>query len=465
MPSPRPLRAPPRPRPVRPRTAAWVVAAAVLLVALLVELGRSPEVAAAPRPTAPATPIHPVRPALEAADRAVLDTVRAGGPAALDPAADLRYRFWKMYGNLSSRLVKVHDGALIADAFDRARLADPPAPAPDEPTLPASAARTSPWRIWNPDPGLRVELEAGALRIAGVAGPEAGHPNFNGIVSERFGETDLVLVAEVELAPLALGSASTAARPAEADAEAGEDVAAAAIAHLCGTEPDWFRELAWRAGAGGLAGWHHDVRGWRDPRGLDPRAGDGGPLRFTLRVEHAAADESGGAWIRPHPAGAAPPGDWLPVGGRPRIPLSSLAVELKVNATDPGLWVDTRFDDVRLYPRPETHPVRLLLCGPPSRRADVGVELRLDDEETAVAEGRTDELGRVRLDLPADRAYPAAARVRFLFDDAAIELEIPAADVHGLYPGDSWVARVNERDLEGDTEWWRALYEGRDPGH
>ncbi len=391
-------------------------------------------------------------PPFDSSDRSVLERAEAGEAPSFDADELRRYRFWTFYLEHASRLVKVTNGAFLADDFESPE-ADPASheetgPWPEALGLdgvepwPDSVHRTPDWKTWNADPGITVGVIDGALHVRGTSTHASGH-NFNGFLSAPIAATDVVVIADV----------SCVAQDPDAAASTDDGREALAMVHLCGTSPDWFHEAAFEpASAGGLA-WTHRARSTGKTVARAPAS----PARsFRVKLAHDSATELGRAWID---AGQG----WEEIGAGLTVPLPSVKLELKANLIGPGLSVDTSFDNVRLYPRPEVAPVRLLaFVGGRGDAADLALDVHLGDEAAPWMSTTLDRFGRARFTLPPERDYPVTARFVFTTPDGiSWEETLVADEVRGLYPGDSLVVRLNPLELEGERDWWRPYYDER----
>lgn len=373
-------------------------------------------------------------PVQEPEDAEAFRVYREEGPTALTPAQQARLRFWGFYYGYRGHMGKMSDGAIFADDFDGPELSlfqrtDDPL-ALDE--LMAQGGR---WRVWNTDKGISIRQEDGMLVIAGRSTIPEGL-NFNGLVGRVHGDTDVVLVAEMKAVSPAVELP-------------GFHVG---MVHLCGSSPDYFNELCFGREHDGSVGWvQRHANGKDEPLQSIPPRGDERERFYTVRLEHDAANETSRGWLKV--------GDeWLEVGEARPLVMSSAKVELKVNVPTLDAEVECRFDNCRMYGRPQTHPLRVLLHPSPFSPVDVSkarVELYLDGQDEPAAEGAPDRFGWVNLTLPADRAYPAAGRFVIKTDSGKFEHSVESKGVEGLYPGDVWSAQLNESEMAGNDGWWR----------
>lgn len=144
-------------------------------------------------------------------------------------------------------------------------------------------------------------------------------------------------------------------------------------------------------------------------------------------------------------------------------------VKIRRHGSRPASGEETRsvawFDDVRIYPRPATHPVLLRIvkrdgsrpwarpggrwpptiqmAGQPERSVqDLVVELWTADGNTLVSRAQSPHMGHYMLplkDAPWD-IYPVAAKIRLLLDGEVLgeEVQVVVQGLEGLYPDDVW---------------------------
>lgn len=380
-------------------------------------------------------------PLWDALDEELFAMIAAGSGGDFTPEQQRRLRFWEWYYRHRAHLQKVHEGAVLRDDFNAVAL--------DEFTLANDSIFGAPrlatkgtWRAWDSDPGIHVAVADGLLAIKGRSSVTSADQNFNGLVSRRFGDTDVVLVVDMKTIS-----------PAE-DSEGTH----LAMVHLCGSVPDLFHELRFGRSRDGTVGWsqYHRSEIVASNKLIDGREpfGDEQDRFHTVRLEHDAATEVSSSWVQRD-------GVWVEIGEGRRAVLSSTTVELKVNMPEAGMEVECYFDNCRLYGSPATHPVRFLvssaLVGPTDVHG-VAISVFLDGSVEPTVSGLTNELGWADLQLPSDRIYPATARVRFtLTTGETWDRDIAQAALEGLYPGDVWVAHLNVLDVTGDDDWWQRV--------
>ena len=380
-------------------------------------------------------------PTIQPADEEIFRIYQEQGIAALTPEQRQRGTFWLLYFANNSVMTRMYNGVVVAEDFDSPELS---LAVRDEVTSDGKknqVALEGEWRIWNTDPMITVSQENGVLAIKGTSSIGGGL-NFNGLVGRVYGNTDVVAIAQM--------------RPVAPDEKA--DGFHVAMFHLCGSFPDIFNELCFGRERDGSVGWTHHyvgepVSGQTEFPVLPP-FGDEHDRFYQIKLEHAAATEMSRAWLKVD-------GTWKEIGEARPVIMSTAKVELKVNVPTKDVDVECYFDNCRIYPRPENHPVRFVVFASPMGDIPVeGVKLELfiNGAEQAVATGVTDKFGRAALHLPTDVDYPAAARVRVTVTDGSTwEQEIERHNVEGLYPDSVWVIRLNGRELGGDEDWWKDI--------
>ena len=309
-------------------------------------------------------------------------------------------------------------GVLIADDFNEAKL------------------DASTWRIWQQDAGLTVEQKEGELVISGRTGkargaaPEAGH-RFTGIVSQkRFAPPDAVLLAKLKV-------------PGGLKAAAGLE---RYMVHFCGAVPDYYTELVLGRERDGRRGW------WVLSSSQYERAADLTPVAVEtwnpgepqlVKIEYDSAAQVSRAWMR------GGNGEWRLIGEPQQLFLSAVQVELKVNIPQNGVETEARFDDCRLYRKPESAPVKILVHKLPSPGyvfPGVTVSLYRDDGVTLAGKGVTDRNGTVSLQLSSREIYPMGGWIHLEWNGQDLgRARVPAAGVQGIYPGDLWVVNAPAR--------------------
>lgn len=289
------------------------------------------------------------------------------------------------------------------------------------------------WSPWIQDNNVQVVCRDGKLEITGVTGDPApecrDHHEFRfvGLVSKRFPKRDVVLACDMQvLAPLPEGN-----------------VRVRFLAHLCGARPDYFVDTGLAHEPDGREGWLHVPIAEGYPVSHDhqwpfvslDRISAEGP--HTMAIDHDPASKRTRGYVVD--------GDRWHLLGKPRVFLATTQVEIKVDVPYDGVRVGVAYDNVRLYPRPETTPVWFILVRPPFpgypfRGAKVVFR---DGAGSVVGQGKTDGDGEAEVKLPSDRLYPLGGRVEIVFEGKPVgTAPILASGVDGLYPGDVWKIRA-----------------------
>ncbi len=311
------------------------------------------------------------------------------------------------------------NGALLVDDFD------------------APALDTKLWRIWQQDGGLTVQHKDGHLVIAGRTGdvreipPTAGF-RFTGLVSKvRFQPADAVLVAKMKV-PGGIQSTSGMERY---------------NVHFCAASPDYFTEVILGRDRDGRSGWSF-LSGSQYGHNTDyipTPIGEWDPKQFqTIKIDYDSASQVSRGWLWSSESRS-----WKPAGAQQDIFLSAVQVELKVNIPQNGLNVEARFDDCRLYRKPESAPVKILVYRypvPTFSFPGVSVSLYEADGKTLIGKGLTDANGMCSIALSGSLTYPIAAVIKLQHAGEDLgSAKIQSSGVEGLYPGDLWVVNAPGR--------------------
>lgn len=306
---------------------------------------------------------------------------------------------------------------------------------------------TKRWRVWLSDPSkARVEQKGGRLWIEAT-----GEVSYNGLASiERLALREVVAVCRTGVT-----SSGTALH--------------AAIVHLCGSgplSPDYWFEVQIRDETGGSAMAHTEVstprgepaQAYRGPYAL-PGDGKQGHL-VKVECEAATTTCSGSVEVS---------GEWWRIGDAFDVPARESHLEVKTAGGVNGggssrIW----FDDCRIYPRPATHDVSVMLrrrdglspittglepvCFDGENESTPGCDLRVQlltaDGATVIDEtrvGRSFGFAMLRLTGAPWSLYPVAARIRVLAGERALSPDqiIESAGVEGLYPDDVYVLTID----------------------
>lgn len=305
------------------------------------------------------------------------------------------------------------------------------------------------WRIWHSDPE-RVSFRVADGRFELSATGEVGHNGLWQLGCTKY--KDAVLVARMDVR------------------SEGPDAHALAL-HLCGGDgsrsPDHWTEIVmydegpqarfsyWSTAPDGAF-----VYDSASELVLDRPETPG----FLAKVEMDAAGNTATTWVHDGR-------QWRQVGPAVELLLRTVHCEVKFRGglppRGPGETTSKAwFDDVRMYPRPASHPVGIRLVredgsqiwsrgateawppkvrvgdGPERSIEDLVVELWTADGAQLIARSQSQNMGFYMLslkDTPWD-AYPVGARVRLSIDgdqlgQAAV---IPLEGLRGLYPDDVW---------------------------
>lgn len=326
---------------------------------------------------------------------------------------------------------RVERGALLVEPF-----------AGTEPDL-------STWRVWHSDPD-RASFAVRDGRFELIAEGDVGHNGLWQLACAKY--KDVALVARMDV---------------RSD---GPDPQPLAL-HLCGGDatrsPDHWTEIVmydegprarfsyWSTAPNGAFAY--------DPASevvLDRHGSEG----FLAKVELDAGTNLATTWVRDD-------GVWRQVGPAVELLLRTVHCEVKFRgglpAKGPGVTTSRGwFSELRMYPRPETHPVGVRLVredgsqiwsrgadeawppkirvgdGPERSIEDLAVELWTLDGAMLVSRIQSQNMGYYMLPLnsaPWD-AYPVAARLRLVLDGQPLgqDVAVPLDGLDGLYPDDVW---------------------------
>jgi len=303
------------------------------------------------------------------------------------------------------------------------------------------------WRIAHQDPDLTIIKQQGG-RLELTARGLVRMDGFWGTACFRY--KDVVLVGEMDV--------RTEGSPPHRLA-----------LHLCGGDgkrsPDHWVELL-MVDLGDKARF---FAGAALPEGFDRRTNQSLDLPhpqgqgFLCRVELNGVTNLAELWVKAADG-------WKRVCDPIELPLRTVHTEVKFNGnfgakpgTQPEVTSRAWFDNVRIYPRPQSHYVSIRLVGPRggqvwSRKdggwppmivdaagktrkiSDIKVELRTEDGEQVIASSQSSNFGFYLLplkDAPWD-VYPVAAQVHVLLDGKLLgqPLRIEQKGGEGLYPDD-----------------------------
>ena len=320
-------------------------------------------------------------------------------------------------------------GALLMEGFD------------------AEAVDEEEWRIWinNPD-SIELRVEDGRLHIEG-----RGRLTHNGLwQNTTYKYKDVVLMGRMDIR-------SQGPSPHEC------------LLHLCGGDPrrspDNWIEVAMvdRGETAEFSGFVATGEGnfVQNEYNVVVERGDEDGFLVKLELDAGTNLCTGSVMVE---------GEWRPVMPPRELPLRTTHCEVKIRRERPDPGGQTTesaawFDDVRIYPRPQTHPVLIRLSnaegwdpwyipdtGWPPRididgkegrsTTDLALELWTADGETLVARTTNRYMGHYLLPLKDApwQSYPVSARVRFIVDGEQFgeDVVIPLDGLDGLYPDDVW---------------------------
>jgi len=308
---------------------------------------------------------------------------------------------------LSITLEKTHSGATIADDFSGDRL------------------DRSVWTTWLNDPGLRVLVGGGEVRITGTTRAEMPTQyNHVALASKVFWPPDQVLVTRMRAA-------------SGIDREKGNQIFQI---HLCGCMPDYNSSVAF-AKLGDRIGWLRMWRMWdrgeTDAQSFPP-FGDESESFHQVKVEYNRGKTRG--FVEG-------PDGWIELGQAKANFHGHTRAELKVIMSPRNFSVDMRLDDCRLYLHPEVYPAVFVVNNDYRHRAPRFLDARNEELTLKVFDKSSGNLvgqssfepdrGVFEVTLDRNATFPISAEVKVyrkgeLFAGATIK----SSRLSGLYPGD-----------------------------
>jgi hypothetical protein len=286
------------------------------------------------------------------------------------------------------------------------------------------------WRVVRPDPGLEIGVEDGCLRIWGRTTVPARC--VTAVSSRWLYPSDSMCLVDM-YAPTSMTQPGTYGfgvhLAGRLTGDGAEPVGGSGGADVL------FARMA------GRVGWFHgdagDARipllGGHPSPALIPAAGDETTTFRTVRVAYT----EGGHLLETSVLHGT---EWIWVGQTRRLLKTVVAATLQVEAAGAGLALDVRFRNVRLFPHPARHPVRVVLGrGRVERRLRVALSA-LEARENRL-DAVMDEPDTALLSLPGDALFPMSGRMEVfgngrLLDEQVVE----GKGVGGLYPGDVYHA-------------------------
>jgi hypothetical protein len=351
-------------------------------------------------------------------------------------------------------------GALLRDNFDNNRI---------DPTI---------WdRAETSEPGLKIEADRGELCLRGTIGElrkdaSLSHLRQAYVVSRAFREVDVCLAVKMKM-------------PSGINPGPDNHVI---NAHLCGVAPDTYPEILLGKQDGPdmerlsrlywLPKKYKSARGWwmaamhldTDPNAYWwkivgdplPEFGDEENQFHDALLVYDEKLGAAGAFVKNGPR-------WRQLGSPEPIIHNLTRVELKLYVlTDrPGGKYDARFDNVRLYPNPKRHPIRLIAVDTsepfgsnPAHVEPLECSLYTEDGTQLVSKGKTNVGGAVELpvDSPAWMAFPVGAMIKATQGGRVVGSgRITAHDVEGLYPGDVWILKYDNTSSHKATKGTKSV--------
>lgn len=284
------------------------------------------------------------------------------------------------------------------------------------------------WQVERQDSAMKVEVEDGSLRLRGRA-RSITHA-MTGLATRRFFPPDVALLAEMRV-PTDMNQIGTfgfgvhlASPMVRSDAhglQTDSDVLFGRYAGQVGWFTGWF-DLLRDAFFGGSS---MDTR--------VPPFGDEATEYRTIRITYSEP-------ARRLEVSLYNRGEWIEIGATTRSLKMFVSVELKMEAQAAGLDLETQFRNVRLFPNPARHPLRVLV---PASAGQIGATALLTDtdSERVIAEGIIGSDRMAYLPLPTDAVFPLAGHLRLTRDGKMLDsLRIRAVGTQGIYPDDLYQA-------------------------
>jgi hypothetical protein len=317
-------------------------------------------------------------------------------------------------------------GALLVDRFDG-------------PDLDATLWSRPPWLVRNHQT-IGVKIENGHLVISGPSHPVKEYHQYAGVISKYFSETDVVLVAEMQVST-----------PVKREGRIQH------IVHLCsGDAPDFFTEIIFgKIAATEPPRWHtaYLAKVWEysghgtylEP--TRPATGSEASQWHTVVLVHDGQTSKAQNYLLVDEK-------WVPIGPSHTVRFNHSHIELKVDVNIPDVAVHMAVDNVRLYPNPARNPVTIVVTsGVSGNRPTVPIhdrKVQVFEEGSCrlLGEALTDEGGEARVILRSDVLYPVVATIK-VWDHTApvVQTKIPLEGSGGLYPGAVWALGLTEQPI------------------
>jgi hypothetical protein len=318
-------------------------------------------------------------------------------------------------------------GALLKDNFDG-------------PQLDTNLWSRPGWLVEN-HKTIAVKIENGHLAISGPSHPAARNHQYAGVISKYFRDTDVVLVAEMQVQSPFAGKGRIQH-----------------MVHLCsGDYPDFFTEIIFgKIVADEPPRWHtaYLARVW-----------EYSGFREYLEPTHPASTNEAARWstvVLTHDGTTSKTQNylvsderWTPIGPSHSVRFNHTHIELKVDVNIPDVPVQMAVDNVRLYPNPAHHPVTIVVYTGVSANKpklpihDLKVQISEAGSMRLLGEALTDEGGEARVSLRTDVIYPVSAMLTVIDGGTpVVQSEIRHQDVDGLYPGDVWALDLRHKRIK-----------------
>lgn len=282
-----------------------------------------------------------------------------------------------------------------------------------------------------------VSLKDGALSIAGrlqrpqkniLFGNFPGGPAHLGVVSRRFPTADVVAVMRMQAVWLPVS-------------QGGEWNS---MLHVCSAIPDHFSEVRFGSLREGGYGWSFFSKDEQTTfSGAIPAFGDEATRFYTVKVERDGPSRVMTGYVEGTKG-------WVKLGEARDTHLFSARVEIKTAGNTDGVDLDTRFDDIRLYPHPDRNPMRFVVTSsfprfayPVSGAESLGLKLYRADGITLIGEGKRAADSAFEVPLSRELTFPIGAVIKLFRDGGEVgSARITATGVEGLYPGDVWAVNL-----------------------
>jgi hypothetical protein len=297
------------------------------------------------------------------------------------------------------------------------------------------------WKKWELGSFITqdwISLSGKAMRLAGhLVGPQNSNlANTSssyiglGLVSQRYPTNDVVLVGRMKAVLMP-------------KLQSGKYLYA--VLHICNTFPDFFSEIRFGNLPNGEFGWVFLSRDEKETSSeVIPAFGNEATSFYTVKLEHNGLTNKTSGYIERD-------NKWIKVGEANNTHRFATQVELKDVGYADGVDIDTRFDDIRLYPYPDNTPVHFILTGPspyftyPVSNSDsLSLKLFQSNGTTLIGEGKNTGEGAFEVKLSRDFIFPISGVIKIYNNGKETgSAKNTANGVDGLYPGDIWSVNIN----------------------